>query len=309
MAQHDATSIGLCGLTIAGVRFAFAGPVNAAAFPPAFQPFRDGSSSADLGCEVFCRGPDDTMMSQPPAPGEPWSFAVRENGCTVIRRNQEGDVRWQIAGPLAFETATVSWNPLRFVDVYGSFERTLSMGIGLSLLVLRLRAHGGLVLHGMAAEVDGQGILCAGISGRGKSTLSRLLEAADARVLTDERPVLRQWPPPETGVAPTRAFRVYGSPWPSSAGYARNAWAPLRRLYFLEHGETDRITPLAAREAVRRLIPVTTIPWQSPDFFDPCLATLDALVGTVPCAVLAFRPTLDVADLIRADLRKTAGRT
>jgi hypothetical protein len=294
-------------LTFAGVRFALSGAIDATAFRPAFQAFWQGTAEADLDCAVVCLGPDDALLSEPMVPDQPWSFTVRGITCELVRRNEEGEALWRIAGPLSFECATVSWNPLRFPGVYGSYERAWGEGLGLSLLVLRLRAHGGLVFHGTAAEVDGQGILCVGVSGTGKSTLSRLLDAAGGTVLTDERPVLRQWPPPAAGVTPCAAFRLYGSPWPSSAGFARDAWAPLRRVYFLEHGETDRLTPLTPRSAVSRLIHVTTIPWQNPAFFDPCLATIDALLGAVPCAVLSFRPTPAVVDLIRADLHQPAG--
>ncbi len=276
---------------------------DVAAFPPPFRAFRH-TAAADLECEVSCLGPDDALASQPLASDNPWSFTVREGVCELVRRSQEGESLWRIAGPLAFERATITWNSRRFADFYGSYERAWGTGLGLSLLVLRLRAQRGLVLHGTAAEVDGQGILCVGVSGMGKSTLARLLDAAGATVLTDERPVVRQWPTPASGAAPSAAFRVYGSPWPSSAGFARNAWAPLRRIYFLEHGATDRLTPLPSRDAVSRLIHVATIPWQDPVLLDPCLATIEALLGALPCAVLAFRPTPAVVDLIRADLRR-----
>ncbi len=323
MSPHDPNATGPGGLTIAGVRFTLSGTIKAAALHPAFQDFRHGTADADLECEVACLGPDDALASQPLAPDNPWSFTVREGICELVRRNRDGEALWRIAGPLAFDRAVVTWNTRRFADFYGSYEHAWGTGLGLSLLVLRLRAQGGLVLHGTAAEVDGQGVLCVGVSGTGKSTLARLLDASGATVLTDERPVLRQWPAPtacrseqteaiskrtpyQSGFASeqTAAFRVYGSPWPSSAGFARNAWTPLRRIYFLEHGETDRLTPLPPREAVGRLIHVATIPWQDPVLLDPCLATIEALLGALPCAVLAFRPTPAVVDLIRADLRR-----
>ena len=306
MSQDDVNVTGHCVLTIAGVRFALSGVTDATAFPPAFQAFRP-AATVDLDCVVSCPGPDDALVSEPPARDKPWSFTVREGICELVRRSQEGEALWRIAAPLAFERATVTWNPLRFAWFYGSYERAWGSGLGLSLLVLRLREQGGLVLHGAAAEVEGQGILCVGVSGTGKSTLARLLEAAGATVLTDERPVLRQWPAPAAGRVPFAAFRVYGSPWPSSAGFAREAWAPLRRIYFIEHGETDRMTPLSPRDAVSRLIHVATIPWQDPILLDPCLATVDALLSALPCAVLSFRPTPAVVDLIRADLRRPAG--
>ncbi len=278
------------------------GGVHYGAFPPAFLPFLGDASDADLNCDVSCVGPDEALASRPPAPDKPWSFTVTEGIFDVVRRDQGGESLWRIAGPLSFEQAEVTWNPGRFEGFYGSYEHAWSTGLGLSLLVLSLRARGGLVFHGVAADLEGQGIACVGISGTGKSTLARLLEGAGAKVLTDERPVFRQWPPPVPGGESSSSFRVYGSPWPSSAGFARNEWAPLRRLYFLEHGETDRITPLTSREAVSRLIHVATIPWQDPALLDPCLATVESLLSAVPCAVLAFRPTPDVVEVIRGDL-------
>ena len=291
-------------LTIAGVRFSLAGLDPTSEFLPPFHPFLLDSKESDLTCEVDSRGPDEALATQPSAPDKPWSFTVSRNVCEVVRRNQEGKPLWKITGPLTFDRATVTWEPHRFTEYYGSYGRAWGTGLGLSLLVLRLRAQGGLVLHGTAAEIDGQGILCVGISGTGKSTLARLLDTAGAKVLTDERPALRQWPAQGLGTSLSNPFRVYGTPWPSSAGFARNEWAPLRRLYFLEHGERDRIAPVAPSEAVRRLLHVATIPWQDPALLDPCLATIETLLHAVPCAVLAFRPTPDIVEVIRADLRQ-----
>jgi len=295
-----------CSLSIAGVRFRFPIPINIAEFPSSFQNFQFETACQDLMCNLSCPGSDEALVSLALAPDNSWSFTVHDGLCEVIRRNQEGEALWRIIAPLSFEHATVSWNPLRFPSFYTSYEQAWGTGLGLSLLVLRLRAHGGLVLHGMAAEVDGQGILCVGVSGKGKSTLAQLLDATGATVLTDERPILRQWPDPASCPTPSESFRIYGSPWPSSAGFARNAWAPLRRIYFIEHGEFDQITPLSSQDAVSRLVHVATIPWQDPVLLDPYLATVETLLKVIPCAVLSFRPTSAVADVIRTDLCRSS---
>jgi|GEM_PF-1648135 len=304
MHKHDDKTSGSVDLTIAGVRFISLASTDVPAYRPSFRSFIDVPFSSDLTCEVSVLGSDDSLIAEPLAPSKPWVFTVCNNVCEVLRRNQEGEVLWKFSGALSFERTSVTWNPLRFGDFFGSYEQAWSTGLGLSLLVLRLREHGGLVLHGTAANVDGDGILCVGISGKGKSTIARLLDTAGATVLTDERPVLRQWPTPATSTVPSEAFRIYGSPWPSSAGFARNAWAPLRRIYFIEHGDTDQITPLLPRDAVNRLIHVATIPWQDPVLLDPYLATVNVLLQTIPCAVLSFRPTAAVVNVIRADLRR-----
>ena len=61
------------------------------------------------------------------------------------------------------------------------------------------------VLKGLDLEIaDGESLALVGVSGAGKSTIARLLHAAGATVLTDERPVVRQWPTP-TGDSPPLA--------------------------------------------------------------------------------------------------------
>ena len=169
-------------LTIADVRFVLSGSLDVAAFSPFFQTFWHDSVTADLDCELSCRGPDMECASEPPDPGTPWSFTVCKDSCQVIRRGPTGETLYRITGSFAFDQVSIAWNPLRFADFYTSYENAWSTGLGLSLLMLRLRARGGLVLHGTAAEVDGQGILCVGISGKGKSTLARLLDAAGCTV-------------------------------------------------------------------------------------------------------------------------------
>lgn len=309
MSPLDANAANPRVLTIAHARFALSGLGDAAAFSASFQTFWCHDDSADLACDVLAAGPDEALAQAPPVTGAPWAFTVQDGRCELVRRNQAGDTLWRIAASQTFEHAAITWHPRLFPAVYGSYEQSWSTGLGLSLLVFRLLAHGGLVLHGTAAALDGRGILCLGVSGSGKSTLARLLDPAGAQVLSDERPVLRRWPGPAAEAAPTpgdTAFRVYGSPWPSSADIARNAWAPLARLYFLEHGAKDRLTPLSPRDAFNRLIHVATIPWHDPALFDPCLETVETLLQSVPCAVLAFRPTADVIDLLREDLRHHA---
>lgn len=289
-----------CVLTIAGIRFTLSGAVGDAPLSPFFNSFLQGDAGSDLSCEVFAAGPDTVLESLPNVPESPWTFALHEGRCEVTRRDHAGRILWQMVGSDDFARVRVVWHPTLFDSRYSSFQNTWSKGVGLSLLGMRLRTSGGLLLHGAAAALDGCGILCVGVSGVGKSTLSRLLAAAGATVLTDERPVVRQWHLPEC------TFRIYGTPWPSSAEAVHNGWAPLRRIYFIAHGADDRITPLLPQEAVRRLIPVITVPWQAPALLDPCLTTIDALVRTVPCALFEFRPTSAAVAALRNDLQQPA---
>jgi hypothetical protein len=240
-------------------------------------------------------GSDECLLSQASVAAPRWTFELQPSGnCLIQRYTDDGQILWQLNGLYDFQHATVIWHPKLFMTTYPNPAASMSTALGFLLLGMRLRNHGGIMLHGASAELDGCGIICSGLSGCGKSTISRLLHAAGATVLSDERSVIRQ----ETATT----FAVHGTPWPSSAGFAANKRAPLKRVYFLTHGTTDSLTPLSAAEAVRYLIPVSMIPWQAPELLDPFLRTIDAIFANVPCALLKFRPTPDVVTMLRSDL-------
>ena len=302
MSVRGGTSRATHPLIVGGVRFTLSGPLTVTRFPPAFRAFLDADVPWDLACRVRCRGADALLASEPRVPDQPWTFARDLENDHLIRRAATGETVWRIDAPRSFEQAVVRWHPSLFSACYSSYEYAWGTGLGLALTVMRLQAVGGVAFHGTAAEVDGQGILGLGISGSGKSTLARMLQDAGCAVLSDERPLVRRNPdvPPEgSGAA---GFRVYGSPWPSSAGAAQNTHAPLRRIYFLEHGQTNRIRPLTPAEALSRMIPVTAIPWREPCQLDPYLVTIDGLLRFVPCSVFAFRPEPAAISHIREDL-------
>src|SRR5690349_879757 len=78
----------------------------------------------------------------------------------------------------------------------------------------------GLIAHACAfVTAGGQGVLCPGVSGTGKTTLARLLEAhvPSARLLTDDRAT----------VTLTDRLTLWGSPWAGAARVADGGSAPL----------------------------------------------------------------------------------
>ena len=230
-------------------------------------------------------------------------FKTQGNQIEVTRRNPAGEVLWRAATTTDFKRFAVQYNEPCFFDHYFSIEDLVCRDLGLLLLVLSLHTNRGLVFHGSASVLGDEAILCVGRSGVGKSTIARLLSKSGALVLSDERPVVRQWPIPLDGQSAPLEFRVYGSPWPSSEGFACNKWGTLKRIYFLEHGRENKLTSLSATEAAARLMQVVSVPtWHDPTLFDPCLATAEALLESVPAAVLSFRPDEAVVDVIRQDL-------
>ena len=116
--------------------------------------------------------------------------------------------------------------------------------------------------------------------------------------MSDEHPLLR----PSAG----GGFTVYGSPWPSSGHFALNGSAPLRRIYFLEHGAANVIEPLTPQGALKRFIECAMIPWMDPAFFDPFIRPIENILRAVPAAVLRFVPDEAVVPFVKADLAAAA---
>lgn len=215
-----------------------------------------------------------------------------ETAC-LTGTNPVGEVMWRMTGVRPFDRLAFEWHPTAFDAMYQrEFYGPYGI-VAILALVLRLSHLCGFVMHGSAQVVDGGAIICTGPSGRGKSTISRLFDTCGVSVLTDERPLLR---------ADGAGFRVYGSPWPSSGGFVRNDSAPLRKIYFIEHGANHEIVSVTRREAVLRLLDVAMVPWMDAAFFDPIIGTLERLLADVPHAVLRFRPEASVVDFVRRDL-------
>ncbi len=283
-------------VTIAGIRFQMSGNLGTGHFLPYFTDFLSPALSSDFQCDIAVAGASEKLRRTPRNSANPWSFSFSDGACEVFRRSPDGDVWWHMRGNRDFSQVETTWSSQLFAERYGSYHEAWSTGLGLVYMAMRLRTIGGFPFHGAAADLDGHGIICTGLSGVGKSTISRLLNDAGIPVLTDERAILRRTSPDSDN------FLACGSPWPSSAGLAANSQAPLRRIYLLAHGRENRLTTLLPAEAVRRLIPLIAIPWQSPALLDPFLATLDSLVRNVPCKLLEFRPEPDIVPFLRRDL-------
>jgi hypothetical protein len=110
---------------------------------------------------------------------------------------------------------------------------------------LVLAEEGGFLLHAASAVRSGQSFIFTGVSGAGKTTISRLAPS-DAAVLTDEISYIRR----RAG-----GYRAYGTPFAGElARVGENLSAPFGALYFLEKGPVNRIEPIDDRAAARALL-------------------------------------------------------
>lgn len=156
----------------------------------------------------------------------------------------------------------------------GRFYNPLRYPLDQLLAMYRLAREGGAIVHCAFLDLGGVGVICPGVSGAGKTTLSRQLEGQpDLRVISDDRAVVRR---------SDAAYRAYGTPWPGEGGFAKNAHLPLAGIGFIEKSRSPETSPLSPNEALRRLVRVASVPWYDREAAGRVFDGLADLCGRVP---------------------------
>ena len=159
------------------------------------------------------------------------------------------------------------------------------------IIVLALATRKGTLIHGTGLGLNGKGLVFAGKSGTGKSTIARLFSELEGIIpLSDERVVVREL---------DGGLKVYGTPWPSDAGVAGPSRLPLSAIFFLHHGKDNRIERCDKATSLERLLPVTSIPWYDRELIPHVMDFCGRIISETPCFDLYFRPDHDISKEIQ----------
>jgi len=200
------------------------------------------------------------------------------------------------------------------------------------LIMHRLTQEKGIELHGTGiVRPNGEANLFVGHSGAGKSTTTRLwTEREDVEVLSDDRIIVRREKEPRVGSVSEIPFnaagaaskpevprlreqcaartahyarddkkiRMYGTPWHGEAMYASPNSAPLARIFILEHGHGNVITPLTPSQAVAELFARAFVPFHQHEYVESALTFLEEVAESVPVYRYSFEPDQRAVDTI-----------
>lgn len=158
----------------------------------------------------------------------------------------------------------------------------------------------GLYLHSSAVEMDGGAYLFSAPSGTGKSTHTRLWQAAfgdAAQVFNDDKPALRRL---------DDRWYAYGTPWCGKDGINQNKKVPLHGICFLRRGTENSIRRLDTSEALARILSQTIRRFKDAEKLNLLLSHLDKLVNEIPVYELYCLPDQEAALLSYKTMRQGA---
>jgi hypothetical protein len=159
------------------------------------------------------------------------------------------------------------------------------------LMIILLSLDKGVLLHACGVIDDnGHGYLFPGKSTHGKSTIAKLWSESGATVLNDDRIIVRE----KDG-----EFWMYGTPWHGTFNKVSPNGLPIRKIFFLRHGEKNSAVFKEGAEAVSMLLTRSFPPLWNQRGMDYTLGLLDRMANKLPCYELHFLPDKRIFDFVR----------
>jgi hypothetical protein len=154
---------------------------------------------------------------------------------------------------------------------------------------LILAKRGGFLLHAASAIRGGHAFLFAGVSGAGKTTISRLAPS-DATLLTDEISYV---------IRGEQHYCACGTPFAGElARVGDNVSARIKSVFLLEKGPGNRIKAVSEGEAVRSLLRHVLFFADDPALVNEVFRSVCEFVNQVPVRRLIFVPDERVWDIL-----------
>jgi hypothetical protein len=136
----------------------------------------------------------------------------------------------------------------------------------------------------------GRGHLFVGQSGSGKTTMARLWQdEPNVTILSDDRIVLRKL---------GEEIWMFGTPWHGESRFASTKGVPLKRIYFLSHGQKNDLVRQEETRGIARLLACSFLPFYSPEAINFALGFFEEVVRAASCYELRFLPNKEVLEFI-----------
>ncbi len=154
------------------------------------------------------------------------------------------------------------------------------------------------LLHSAGVILNGQGLVFAGHSDAGKSTMVTMLKSAagaanghsplKVEILCDDRNVVRRW---------REGWRVHGTWSHGDVTEVSAASAPLAAILFLQQDTRNEVVPMTDRKEIwKRLLSTLIKPMVTAEWWQKELDVLEQIVRDVPCFTIHFDKSGAIAE-------------
>ena len=146
--------------------------------------------------------------------------------------------------------------------------------------------HGDIMIHASGINNVGHGYIFSGISGKGKTTIAKLWEDSGAKVIHDDRLIIRNT---------SSGYTMYNTPVYDNDKPSESV---LNKIFIIDHGSSNKLVTVKGATAVS-LVMANCIQhnWGS-DIIARLLGSVSIMCGSIPVVKLSFRPNRNVIDHI-----------
>ena len=185
---------------------------------------------------------------------------------------------------LKFSLTSMEWD----LWIYGARDETDPFEYPLDGLILYYLTviNGDIMIHASGVNYGGHGYLFSGVSGKGKSTIANLWEQSGARVIHDDRLILRN----TGGIYKMFNTPVYNDDEPRES--------VLDKIFLIEHGVENMLVQLKGASAVTHVMANCIQHNWGSDIIARLLGSISIMCGTIPTSKLFFKPDKSAIDLI-----------
>jgi len=185
---------------------------------------------------------------------------------------------------LKFSLTSMEWD----LWIYGADDETDPLEYPLDGLILYYLTviNGDIMIHASGINNAGHGYIFSGVSGKGKSTIAQLWDNTGARVIHDDRLIIRNT---------SGGYRMFNTPVYNNDEPRESA---LDKIFLIEHGAENMLLPLKGASAVTQVMANCIQHNWGADIIARLLGSISIMCGTIPTSKLFFRPDKSVIDLI-----------
>ena len=151
----------------------------------------------------------------------------------------------------------------------------------------------GCILHSSGMILDGNGLLFAGHSDAGKSTISLMMKNR-ATILCDDRNIIRK---------EAKGFRLYGTWSHGDVEEVSSDCADLKAIFFLRQAKENRLECLENKKLIlKNLLACLVRSFVTANWWNKTLDLIAEIVREVPCYELCFDKSGAVVELIEKEI-------